>query len=117
MLAPLLLPIVFANGLGATLGYLAGTNRGALGDWWEFLRPVRVGDTLQFRQRVAAKTDAKDPDVGIVTYEMEMVNQQGEVVSRGERSALVACLPPVQGPAKDWDFVFGTAEDLARTQD
>jgi acyl dehydratase len=112
MLAPLLLPIVFANGLGATLGYLAGTNRGALGDWWEFVSPVRVGDTLHFRQVVIAKKDAQDPDTGIVTYGMEMLNQNGTVVSRGERSALVARLP--QGEVKAWKFVFGTVNELAK---
>jgi acyl dehydratase len=114
MLAPLLLPIVFANGLGATLGYLAGTNRGALGDWWEFARPVRIGDTLHFRQEVASKQDAQAPDTGIVTFDMEMVNERGEVVSRGQRSALVARLPKSTDAAEPWNFVFGTPEELAR---
>ncbi|HWP42980.1 MAG TPA: MaoC/PaaZ C-terminal domain-containing protein, partial [Blastocatellia bacterium] len=64
VLAPLLLPIVYANGLGATLGFLAGTNRGALGDWWEFVKPVRIGDTLHFRQVIASKHESKVPDTG-----------------------------------------------------
>lgn len=114
MLAPLLLPIVFANGLGATLGFLAGTNRGALGDWWEFVRPVRVGDTLHFRQEVVSKQNAEDPSTGIVTFSMEMINERNEVVSRGERSALVARLPKDSGDAEPWNFVFGTPEELAR---
>ncbi|HEY6330580.1 MAG TPA: MaoC/PaaZ C-terminal domain-containing protein, partial [Blastocatellia bacterium] len=112
LVAPVLLPIVFANGLGATLGYLAGTNRGALGDWWEFINPVRVGDTLRFRQAVAEKRDAKDAETGIVTYGMEMIDEHGTVVSRGERSALVARLP--EGEAKPWKFMFGTSSDLAK---
>lgn len=114
MLAPLLLPIVFANGLGATLGFLAGTNRGALGDWWEFVRPVRVGDTLHFRQEIVSKQNAQDPSTGIVTFGMEMINERGEVVSRGERSALVARLPKDSADAEPWNFVFGTPEELAR---
>jgi acyl dehydratase len=114
MLAPLLLPIVFANGLGATLGFLAGTNRGALGDWWEFVRPVRVGDTLHFRQEIVSKQDAEDPSTGIVTFGMEMINERGEAVSRGERSALVARLPQDDAQAEPWNFVFGTPEELAR---
>jgi 3-hydroxybutyryl-CoA dehydratase len=113
-LAPLLLPIVFANGLGATLGFLAGTNRGALGDWWEFVRPVRIGDTLHFRQEVASKQDAQDPETGIVTFNMEMIDERGEVVSRGQRSALVARLPKNSDTAEPWNFVFGTPEELAR---
>jgi acyl dehydratase len=113
MLAPVLMPIIFANGLGASLGFLAGTNRGALGDWWEFIRPLRIGDTLHFRQVIVAKLDAKDKDTGIVTFGMEMVKEDGEVVSRGERSALVARLPLNEGDAEPWNFVFGTAEELA----
>jgi len=114
LLAPLLMPIIFANGLGATLGFLAGTNRGALGDWWEFVRPVRVGDTLYFRQVIIEKRDAKDSATGIVTFRMEMINQDGEVVSWGERSALVARLPEVEDEVVPWNFVFGTPEGLAR---
>jgi acyl dehydratase len=113
-LAPLLMPIIFANGLGASLGFLAGTNRGALGDWWEFIRPLRIGDTLHFRQVISAKKDAKDKDTGIVTFAMEMVSEAGEVVSRGERSALVARMPRRPGDAEPWNFVFGTAEELAK---
>lgn len=114
MLAPLLLPIIFANGLGATLGYLAGTNRGALGDWWEFVRPVRIGDTLHFRQKVAGKRDSQEPDTGIVTFGMEMINERGEVISQGQRAALVARQPRPEEAAKPWNFVFGTAEELAK---
>lgn len=114
VIAPLLLPIIFANGLGATLGFLAGTNRGALGDWWEFVQPARIGDTLRFRQVIAAKYDAKDPDAGIVTFGMEMINQRNEIVSRGERSALVARVPRMPGESRPWNFVFGTAQELAK---
>jgi|HubBroStandDraft_6_1064221.scaffolds.fasta_scaffold391103_2 acyl dehydratase len=114
ILAPILLPIVFANGLGATLGFLAGTNRGALGDWWEFIDPVRIGDTLRFRQVIVGKSEAKDADTGIVTYGMEMIDEEGRVVSRGQRSALVARLP--EGEAKPWNFVFGTSKELAKEE-
>ncbi len=114
VLAPLLLPIVFANGLGATLGFLAGTNRGALGDWWEFVRPVKVGDTLRFRQVIVEKRDAEDPSTGIVTFGMEMINERDEVVSRGQRSALVARMPLYENEDVPWNFVFGTPEQLAK---
>lgn len=114
MLAPLLMPIIFANGLGATLGFLAGTNRGALGDWWEFIRPLRVRDTLHFRQVIVEKRDAEDSATGIVTFGMEMINQHGEVVSQGERSALVARLPEFEDEVVPWNFVFGTPEELAK---
>jgi acyl dehydratase len=112
LLAPILLPIVFANGLGATLGYLAGTNRGALGSWWEFVQPVKIGDTLHFREIVFAKKEAKDSDKGIITFGMEMINQGGIVVSRGQRSSLVARL--TEAESKPWSFSFGTPKELAK---
>ncbi len=75
---------------------------------------MRVGDTLHFRQVIAEKRDAQDPATGIVTFGMEMINEKGEVVSRGQRSALVARLPRLEGDAEPWNFVFGTPEELAR---
>jgi hypothetical protein len=61
-----------------------------------------------------SKQDAEDPSTGIVTFGMEMINERGEAVSRGERSALVARLPQDDAQAEPWNFVFGTPEELAR---
>jgi acyl dehydratase len=75
---------------------------------------VRVGDTLHFRQEITAKQEAKEPNTGIVTFGMEMINERGEVVSRGGRSALVVYQPKSQDESQPWHFVFGSAQDLAK---
>jgi acyl dehydratase len=46
-------------------------------------KPVYVGDTLDYRGRLAAKTDLKSrPDRGILATEIEARNQRGECVLR-----------------------------------
>ena len=50
-----------------------------------------------------------------MTWAMEMVNQNDVVVSRGERSSLVARLPQGE-PSTDWKFVFGTVGELSKEQ-
>jgi len=57
---------------------------------WDFVGPVFVGDTLQVRLRVADKKASRSkPDRGVVTLELEVANQDGEVVQRGENKLMV----------------------------
>jgi 3-hydroxybutyryl-CoA dehydratase len=55
------------------------------------LRPVRVGDTVHCRIRVAAMRPMKDG--GVVVEKREMVNQHGDVVQEAEYKLLVARRP------------------------
>ena len=56
---------------------------------WKFKGPVKIGDTLHVRGRIAATADADEPGWGAVTVEREVVNQHGEVVQSGETRHLV----------------------------
>jgi acyl dehydratase len=56
---------------------------------WKFKGPVRIGDTLHVRARIAAKRDGDTPEWGRVTVERHVVNQLGEVVQEGETEHLV----------------------------
>jgi acyl dehydratase len=56
---------------------------------WKFKGPVKIGDTLHVRGRIAAKADSDEPGWGLVTVEREVVNQLGEVVQFGETQHLV----------------------------
>ena len=51
---------------------------------WKFKGPIKIGDTIHVRSRIAAKNDGPDPRCGLVTVERELVNQLGEVVQEGE---------------------------------
>ena len=53
--------------------------------------PVRVGDTIRCRVRVAGKRPMKD--VGVVVEQRQMVNQRGDVVQESEYKLLVARRP------------------------
>jgi acyl dehydratase len=53
--------------------------------------PVRIGDTIRCRIRVAGKRPMKD--VGVIVERRQMVNQRGDVVQEAEYKLLVARRP------------------------
>jgi acyl dehydratase len=53
--------------------------------------PVRVGDTIHCRVRVAGKRPLKD--AGVVVEQRQIVNQRGDVVQESEYKLLVARRP------------------------
>jgi acyl dehydratase len=55
------------------------------------LLPVRVGDTIHCRIRVAAKRSMREG--GVVVERRQMVNQRGDVVQESEYKLLVARRP------------------------
>lgn len=62
----------------------------ALGWSWNFKRPLRVGDTLQLKFRIAdARLSKTRPEMGILTIAMELLNQHDEVVQEGEHRLMV----------------------------
>jgi len=56
---------------------------------WKFKGPIKIGDTIRLRARVAAKKPTSKPDRGLVTVERFVLNQRGEVVQEGETDLLV----------------------------
>src|SRR5713226_7182287 len=55
---------------------------------WKFKGPIKIGDTIRLRTRVAAKTDR-----GIVVVERTLLNQRDEVVQEGETELMVERKP------------------------
>lgn len=84
---PELLVLALSSGLGfrvpAQVPILA-----FMGMEWQFLAPVRVGDTIHSRMRIANKRELKAG--GIIVEKRAIVNQQGEVVQEGKFTLLVA---------------------------
>ena len=61
---------------------------------WRFLGPIEIGDTIHVEYHVKDKRQSKSkPSQAIITEELEVVNQRGEVVQSGEHLTLV----PVRG--------------------
>jgi|SRR5881397_1305701 acyl dehydratase len=56
---------------------------------WKFKGPIKIGDTLHVRARIATKRDSDKPEWGLLTMERQVVNQLGEVVQEGETEHLV----------------------------
>jgi len=56
---------------------------------WKFKGPIKIGDTVHVRSRIAAKRDGPDAGHGLVTVERRLLNQRGEAVQEGETEHVV----------------------------
>jgi acyl dehydratase len=79
-------PGVFAvaTGLESRLGIKEGTAIAFLGMTWNLKAAVRIGDTIHVHQAVAATRPTSKGDRGIVTFDVEVRNQRGEVCQDGQ---------------------------------
>ncbi|CAM5222033.1 Acyl dehydratase OS=Castellaniella defragrans OX=75697 GN=HNR28_003417 PE=4 SV=1 [Castellaniella defragrans] len=66
----------------------------ALGWSWKFRHPIRIGDTLQARLRIASLRPSRSrPDMGIVNIEITLLNQDRDVIQEGEHQLMVPRQP------------------------
>jgi acyl dehydratase len=64
---------------------------GHLGDRWHFVAPVFIGDTLEVRHKpLAVRRTRSQPNRGVMTYGLQLVNQRDEVVQQGEVDMMLA---------------------------
>jgi 3-hydroxybutyryl-CoA dehydratase len=62
---------------------------------WDFTGPIFLGDTVTASLRVAEKRESRSkPDRGVVTLDIELRNQRGEVVQKGQNRLMVQRRPP-----------------------
>lgn len=84
-----LLGLALANGLKNRSDFQVHVIA-SLGWNWEFTGPIFLNDTIHVRLRVKDKrASGTKPDRGVVTLELEVVNQRGEVVQKGENRLMV----------------------------
>ena len=60
---------------------------------WKFKNPIKIGDQIRVRTRIADKQDSDDPGRGRVTIERQVLNQAGVVVQEGETEHLIGRRP------------------------
>jgi acyl dehydratase len=61
---------------------------------WKFVGPIFVGDTIFVDYRLAELRDSKSrPTQAIATFDVELVNQDGQVVQKGRKALLVSKVP------------------------
>lgn len=65
----------------------------SLGWTWDFVGPIKIGDTLQVKFRVGSMRTTRKPGWGIVVLPSELINQRGEVVQRGEHRLMIPRRP------------------------
>ena len=85
-----LLGLSIASGLAIRLGFLEGTTLAfrELGEW-KFSLPIFLGDTIRVRAIVAELKPMARLGGGLVTFKVELLNQEDKVVQRGTWSVLV----------------------------
>jgi acyl dehydratase len=54
-----------------------------------FVKPVKIGDTIKTVGKLIEKKDSKKPGRGIVVFHARVVNQRGETVTESERIILL----------------------------
>ena len=91
-----MLGLAFAHGLmWPRTGELRETAIAFLGiNDWKFTGPIFVGDTIFVDYRIAELRDSKSrPTQAIAVFDVELVNQDGQVVQRGRKALLVSKVP------------------------
>ena len=60
---------------------------------WKFKGPIKIGDTIRVRAKVAGKKEGDNADRGVITVERQVLNQRDEVVQEGETELVVERRP------------------------
>jgi acyl dehydratase len=89
---PELMPFCISSGLGWRAPQPPLAILAFMGFEWQFLRSLRIGDTIRCRSRTLAKRSVKEG--GVIVEEREILNQRGEVVQSGKITLLVAKRSP-----------------------
>ncbi len=85
-----LLGLAVASGLAVRTGFIEGTVIAfrEIGEW-KFSRPVFIGDTIHVRATVTETKPIPRLGGGSVSFNVEVVNQNGQVVQHGTWTMLV----------------------------
>ena len=84
-----LLGLSIASGLAVQLGFIQGTVIAFMGVDWKFRAHIKIGDTIHITATVAETKAIPRLGGGIVTFNVELLNQRGEVAQRGTWGMLV----------------------------
>jgi acyl dehydratase len=61
---------------------------------WRFVAPIFLGDTIFVNYSVAEMRDSRSkPDQAIVTFDVEVVDQDGRVCQKGQKTELLSKVP------------------------
>lgn len=78
-----------AFGLASRADVMDGTVLALLEIGWKFVKPVRPDDTISAVFTVLDKRPTRAPDRGVVTLQIEVLNQHGDVAQTGTAKTLI----------------------------
>ncbi len=88
-----LLGLSIASGLAIRLGFLEETVIAFMGLDWKFRGPMKIGDTIRVRAEIAEKKPMPRLGGGLVTFNVEVVNQRDETCQKGTWTMLIKTRP------------------------
>jgi acyl dehydratase len=88
-----LLGLSIASGLAVRLGFIEDTVIAFMGLDWKFRAPIKIGDTIHTRAQIAEKKPMPRLGGGLVTMNVEVLNQRGEMTQKGTWSMLIKMKP------------------------
>ena len=89
-----LLIMSIASGLAARTGVLEGTVLVFREiSSWKFIKPVFINDTIRVEMIVKEKKEMRRIGAGAVIIELGVLNQENDVVMRGDWNVLMAMMP------------------------
>jgi 3-hydroxybutyryl-CoA dehydratase len=88
-----LLALSIASGLLIQVGFIEGTILAFRELTWKFSLPIFIGDTIQATAVVCELKPVPRLGGGLVTFNVEILNQTGKIVQLGKWVALMASRP------------------------
>lgn len=62
-------------------------------DKGQFLKPVRIGDTVTTEVEVMSKRETSNPEHGLIVFRDRVINQRGEIVFEVDKTVLILHRP------------------------
>jgi len=90
-----LLGLSIASGLAVRMGFIEGTVIAFMGLDWKFRAPIKIGDTIRVHAEIAEKKATPRLGGGIITFNVEVLNQRNEITQKGTWSMLVKTKPAI----------------------
>ena len=88
-----LLGLSIATGLAVRMGFMEDTIIAFRSMEWKFSLPIKIGDTIHAVVQVAEKQALPRLGGGQITFDVEIINQRGQITQRGVWVMLVKSRP------------------------
>ena len=88
-----MLTMAVATGLANQMGIFEGTTVALMQQTIQYKGAVKFGETVHLVMTVKERKETKHPSRGVVTFEVPVLNQNGDVIVQSERVLMMARRP------------------------